>query len=238
MKWANFKSSVLKFMPVDSVRQNATGIIELQTKAAVQHLQRLIPAYRRYGTRYYKPQDGKQIGEAMEFPYPDLSECVMPESAFLVSTFEVDFTGYDQPYEVNDGCIRIRLSDYPWSQRYDLKCGAVQGYFVSFSDDTGTFWAYPAVIDGWRVELNYSAVDASFNDDDETGLGELEADAVADYVKAELRKEIERDMNDAALFMAEWRRKVRNLHALAVERRRQRIGTEKTVARIKDCSCT
>lgn len=219
MIWSAFKTAVENFMPGDAMRQNCADMIELQTRVAVRHLQRLIPFYQEGHITYFAYTDGTLTGSyAMSFVYPDSMVKPRPKELWVVTTVDSD---PDYAYAAGEYCERAYADDYPWKDRWDMRCCPPNKYAVSWDTKGGGFWLFPALEEGYMAELHWDGLYSGWADDDECGMDEDEADAVADYIRSQIRMEVDRDPAAAAAFMTSWRNKVRRLHVDAVRRTNQ-----------------
>jgi|GEM_PF-4462763 len=201
MNWANFKNLVKSLMPGDAMRQNCSAIIDLHTKVGVRHIQRLVPQYQTGHITEFEYADGTLIEPyAMEFNYSSEMVDVRPRELWIVG-------------DESDGlCYRALADDVPWESRFDLKCNTPRKFAVAWNPKGTGFWISPALEEGYKCELHWDGIYSDWGDEDECGLDIDEADAVADYVRSEIRKEVDRDHQAAQAFYASWMAKVRRLH--------------------------
>jgi hypothetical protein len=57
-----------------------------------------------------------------------------------------------------------------------------------------TFFVYPEVTEGWVLSLTWDGLKLDFQDGEETPFTEEAAGAVAEYVKAKIAREVDRDI--------------------------------------------
>lgn len=193
MKWREFKEAVYDLITVDASRIGVEAFIDRQIGLAVGDLQHYIEAYRQGHETTFDVEDATDEGFA--------STVNLPDGIYLREAYHV---------KVGNSCVSRVLSKYPYSNRRDLVCGVVgigcSGGNFQFAIDPGItkMWIYPRLVDGYRVVLVWDGKKFVFDDEDIVPFDLQAALAVAEWVKAKIAREVDRDVKLAASYMADY----------------------------------
>lgn len=224
MTWSDFITAVRTFLPVDAGRFNvgtgATNYIDSMITQAVIEIQSTIEFYRANQETAYQATDLSIEGMASVGTLPD--GC-MPDSAWMV--------------KIGSPCVRQPMWDYDWQNRHDLVCGAcrVRGrqYSISIDPKGQLFYAFPQVDATHQISLYWDGLKTSFSGSDSVPFGEAEALVVADFVKARISREVDKDIALAQSYQATYMAGKRRLLADSKDRGRLKKSNDSPSAASK-----
>jgi hypothetical protein len=219
MIWSAFKTLVDGSLAVERKRLGAQTFIDAQVRIAVGDLQSFIPYYRKGITTTLEEDDLSSDGFA--------SKGSIPRGAAL-----------RELYHVKTGSMWVRrpMVPYEFSLRNDLRAGVLsigtersQFRFVLDKRDGGkTFWVYPRVTEGYAVQIVWDAIigrtNADYLDADEVPFDEPFADAVHEFVKWKLTREVDRNVSLSREYRDGYRLARAKLFAEAEERQRLKVA--------------
>ena len=202
MTWQEFKSEVRVLITVDSDRLNVQDYIDRQIRNAVVDIQSSIPFYRVGNTVTYSLNGTIKDTEPLAIA-ESATEGLLEGDVRILDGYFVDGQfDYDWQDDLSEGadsnseCSRRPLRQWPWSNRFDLVCGATKGYFlISISPQGGKFFIYPQVTASDKVVLYYDGLKKTFANTDEVTFDESVVEAVANFTKAKVSREIDRDLD-------------------------------------------
>lgn len=194
--WGEFCDSVRALMPMENQRlglqdeNGVDGYITRNIRLAVIDLQNYILTYRKNHETIYYPQDFVTEGAA--------SRAVAPPHANLKEFWLI---------KTEDGAENLRypVTGLPYSRRFELINEMVQlpdQHGRICMDETGyTFYIYPAVTDGWVLSVAWDGIGVGnvkldFKSDEQVPFEEDCAEAVADFVKSKVAREVDRNLAD------------------------------------------
>lgn len=181
MTWAEFNTLTRTFLTVDSARQNIQTFINNMIRQVVIDLESFIPLYRAGHSTTLLPADVVPAGYASVGSLPSQSELL---DAFYVQTADAN----------ND---RKPLTPYPWGNRGDLISGNTRisncRYAMAIDPYGKQFTMYPALQEGYQVELFWDGLKLEFVDADTVPFDEPFALATAKFVKAWINSEVDHD---------------------------------------------
>lgn len=187
LTWSQFVALVNGMLTVDSDRSGVETYRLAQIRQGVIQLQTLIDGYRLNHETVYDPSDFVTEGHASRGVKP-------PQSANI----EVS---YCKLVEDSNGVKRTHrhpTKPFDWSERFKLIHGRVavnDGHALVSIDRQGyTFYIYPEVFDGFLVSMHWDGLKLDFKDDEETPFDEAAAGAVAEFVKGQIEREVNRDI--------------------------------------------
>ena len=185
--WGDFVTMVTQLTGLEGQRvgSGVENLRLLYIRQAVMQLQGAIDQYRVNHETVYQPQDFVTEGAASRFVKPPQS---VIRNVFLYKTCTDARTGDAQ-------AVRWDTDPWPWSDRFALVKGTVavnnnrgricidpQGY---------TGYVYPEVFDCWLMSIHWDGLKLEFQDQDETPFDEATAGAVALFVKAHMKTEVQ-----------------------------------------------
>lgn len=209
-KWSEFKALVRSLMPLESQRLGlqdvgtTPGYISLQINQAVIDLQNYIGAYRKNHEDIYLPSDLVTDGEA--------SRGACPPGAIL------------KEFWIYNGVTRARYPahPFPFERRYELINGQVsiddQHARIATDDHGETFWVFPKIEGDLMLAVLWDGMGESggikleFKEDELVPFEEDAAQAVADYVKANLAREVDKNLQDRESYQNSYLTKRKELH--------------------------
>lgn len=218
MTWLSFKQTVNDLLGVERRRLGAQPFIDLKLRFGVGDVQRLIDYYRKGVVTTLDADDMIREGFA--------SKAKMPQGAMLKEMSHV---------KTGNPSVHRPLYPIDWSNRHELVAGYVGigrsgGWFryaLNTSDGARDLYVYPAVTKGYAVRIVWDALvgrgtGIEYSDTDETPLDESVASAVHLYIKMELSREVDRDLQLAREYERSYRQAIASLHSEVQERLRLR----------------
>ncbi len=196
MTWLEFKSAVLKFLTVDSVRMGTVPDLREQLiRQGVIDLQSYVVQMRFPHETPYTVADLTEDGFASVGTLPDQA---IPHDMYYVKDNDI-------PGEVNNECARSPVENYPWENRYDLICGNVPTngchYKIAMSPQAISFYVFPKLAADHHLSLFWEGQRVDFDDATIVPFGERSIMAVAMFVKAGIIREVDRDPALALAYM-------------------------------------
>jgi hypothetical protein len=191
MTWAEFKAAVKVLLTTDANRAGATSYVDALIRLGITDLQHFIKAMRTGFITVYYPEDLDTAGETSFGNMP---------GAVTVTSMYMTKSGHT--------CCRVPYLPYPggWEHRFDLTCqsAGLKDHNWSVFDPFGeTFGVYPALEEGYEVEMVWDGVRLGWDDEDTMPTAytdERVALAVAEFVKARVAREVKNDMNMAGSY--------------------------------------
>lgn len=186
MTWGDFKAQVAKFLTVDNNRGGISDLRENTLRQAVIDIQSLVPQFRLGHETVYTPSDLTEVGYASRGVKPPGSAIrkVIIARAYMV----VDERRVQR--------IECRPHDYRNNESMingDLPVNGDAGFYAI--DRYGyTFMVYPAIKEEMVVSLEWDGVKLDFQDDDWTPFNERMASVAAKLIKAEIARDVEKDI--------------------------------------------
>lgn len=195
--WSEFVAAINALLPIDSNRMGSVpALIALWTRVAVIELQNYIGLYRKGHETLFLASDFTLEGFACR--------AAMPPQAHIQDAF---FVVYDAPcghpptppaQAVKSSCQRYPLSAFDWANRMALVHGKVATNggvaVISIDPQANTFYVYPGIKDCQAVSVFWEGLKVEFQDDDQTPFDEQMTMVVADYVKARISREVDKDL--------------------------------------------
>lgn len=223
MTWLTFKDAVLTLLTVDRNRLGAEDFIQRQIRYAVGDIQRLISYYRQGMRTVYAPSDATVSVDGFA------SIITLPIGSHFREIYYVSQTNTK---------ARRSLREYAFSTRHDLVAGVVNvgalgqwfRYAVDQRDGARSMWIYPAIVSGFQVEfiwdalLGRSVVAPNYPDSTEVPFDEPVQLLVAEWVKAKLAREVDRDLNLSRDYERTYRQGVASLYSEVEERLRMKAA--------------
>ena len=217
MTWLSFRNEVRAVLTVDADRMGVEALIDKQTRAAVLDLLEKVPRYRSGFSTVVQPED--LIAEG------SVSQGALPSGAWMKEAFIL--RSKDHP-ALPTGADVVRhpcLDDIAWEHRFLLING-----LVAVNDDNGRlciapngvdFYVYPRLPDDGEpdaegryhcLQLFYDTDALAFGDNDATPFDERMVLCVADYVKGEIARHVEKNEGMYDSFMKSFALKRRKLY--------------------------
>mgnify|MGYP003650507265 CR=1 FL=1 len=201
MTWQEFKAGVRELLTVDSDRLNIQTFIDRQIRNAAVDIQSNIQFYRKDQQVTYSLngsiKDSEPLADEEKASVGFLEGDMRITDAYLIDASE-DFDWADDlsdSADDNSACASIPLTQYPWSSRYDMICGAAQGLkLISISPKGGDFYVFPKIDSTDKVEIFYDGIKSTFADADVLTFDEPVIEIVADFVKAKISREVDHDL--------------------------------------------
>lgn len=189
MTWLEFNTEVNGFLPLDAQREGAQTYLANLKRAAVIDLQQNIRFYR-YGLEsVYSIDTMVTEGEA--------SRGTLPPQAKVREVYRVvlDDAGVEES--------RLKLEQVPWGDRGYLIQALATG--VALSPFGDLFYVAPAIEANMRVSLLWDGIARTFGDEDTVRFGGTkEAEAVALYLRAELARMVDNDLQASATYRRDY----------------------------------
>lgn len=223
LTWSQFVARVNVHLTVDANRVGAEDFVAASIRIAVTKIQDAIEYYRSGHETTFEFDDATQDGFASTF--------ALPENAYIRQALHVQQT---------ERCVERPLYWYPWTNRRDLVCGVVNitHRFRFTVDPRGQkLTVYPALTAGYAVKLAWDGVKDSFADADVVPFDEECAMVVANFVKARIAMDVERDANRHRFYIAEHVLGVRDLRRKAIARMSETVAVPSQADCVPGCEC-
>ena len=209
MTWAEFNSSVRSLLTVDADRLNVQTFINLMIRQAAIDLQEFIKGFRVGQETIYRHDDFVAEGSASRGTLPP--EAQIQSGSISIIEDEVACT-----------CKRYDLTPYPYESRFDLINNAVclsggSGY-ISIDPWARSFYVFPVMADGSFISVFWDGVKIDFAGAERVPFTEGAVMAAAEFVKAKLSREINRDLSLHDSYMASYESKRTLLYLDAKDR--------------------
>jgi len=244
LTWCEFKDQVYDLMPQDSQRfglvtqpgATPTGqqaYADKLIRLACIDLQLFIPTYRQRHETLYYPQDFVCDGAASVGTLPPQAkiEDVWYFKLDCHRRFVVERWDWERRFEmVHKGIKNLLGTDYVVLTAASLASIELVNRLliasgerkrcalIAVDPNAHTFYLYPALLDGWIFELFWTGIKRKFRENELVPFDELAAAAVADHVRSAFAKEVDRDAQRSADFMADYKVKRLNLFTETKER--------------------
>ena len=180
-------------MPEHNRRHGIQTLIDRLMRAAVADLQRLIP--------YYQTDHVDLVSAATLTARGYCSAGVFPEGE-VNAVRVIKLNGATPDY------ANFReLTELPWASRWDAIAGSL-AYPTSgilIDPRVREYLVLPALTSTEVLEISWLGIKRDFADAEETPFDEDEADAVADYVKARIARQIDNDLQMAGSYENSYR---------------------------------
>jgi hypothetical protein len=200
MKWSEFKTLVLGFMPVEAARVNAGTFVDQHMRQACLIIMGLLPRYQQNQEETYEETDLTVDGLASTGNLPPGAKL---REAYLIRTYTNDEgTTINARHPVE--------AELAWDRRYELVSGQYR-----IPDNNGVmalnpvgaaggqeFYVFPQVLAAsveegktyaYQLVVKYDGKKFDYTDEDDVPFDEPMAGVVADYVLAETTRGIEKD---------------------------------------------
>lgn len=204
--WSGFQAAVRALVPIDYARLGSVpALIDAWTRICIIELQNLIPAYRSNHETIYHASDFVLEGMTCRTTLPPQAKV---KDAYLV-TFDdcnsCNNCNASQPIANSNFCRRFPLTDFNWDNRMALVHGriAVNGgnAYISFDPQSRTFYVYPGIKDCQLVSVFWEGLKINFQPNEQVPFTEQTTQVVADYLKARLSREVDKDLPLAESYM-------------------------------------
>lgn len=200
--WKEFTDQVTGMLTTDADRAGIELYRPAILRQAVIRIQSLIPELRVGHEVIYYPSDLVVEGHA--------SRGVLPPQAAIRDIWLVKL------HQDGRSCFRFQTMQWPWKDRFALVNGKVpinggQSYF-SIDPQGYEFMVFPQVFDCWLISLFYDGQKLDFQDGELTPFTEMMAGAVADYMKSEIKREVDTDLALKRDYMQSFQDKTSLLH--------------------------
>jgi hypothetical protein len=213
--WAEFNTAVRDLLPLDNARLGVQTYIDKLIRQSVIEIQGLIPFYRVGHQTTYLAADFTDNGASSE---ADMDNSMQIQEAILKRVSDDD-----EPITVIH-----ELSPHAWEDRHEMILGSAclndNMPRIAINPYGSQFLVYPkleaAPDDGstWSVILTWDGIKLEFEDADETPFDEPMALCVAEYVRAKIERESNKDLNMHNSYLLSYREKRRELFLNCKER--------------------
>jgi hypothetical protein len=262
MTWLQFKTAVKELLTVDGVRvgvatsptSGGTSYLDRMTQLAVVEVLSHVDYYITKATAKYTTQSGPPSGFLLLGTDGNASTGFLPGGAAALLDQRIE-EAYRLNYETTAAvtatpaataathCNRTPVENYPWANRNDMICanpliqtGATLIAIGSgLSGGTGRacdFYLYPSFDDKEVLEIVYSVADASHADGDTVPYDLPMAEAVAEYCKAKITREVDKDLKLYDSYYSSFRKKRQELYvnSFGRERLKENVSGGSTLA--------
>lgn len=190
--WSEFQAAVRALVPIDYARLGSVpALIDAWIRLCIIELQNFVPQYRAGHETIYHASDFVLEGEACRATLPPQAKLT---DAYLV-VFDTDCT---TGKTLGDFCKRYPLTDFNWENRMALVHGKVAtnggNALISFDRQSRTFYVYPGIKDCQVVSIFWEGKKVNFQPDEQVPFTEQTTLVIADYLKARLSREVDKDL--------------------------------------------
>lgn len=220
MTWEEFVDAVESHLAVEANRRGMETFRLRYIRNAVLDLQRYIRGYRLGNTTVYTATDVEDQGQAQLVALPTGAK---PKACYIYSVDE----------DLNPLCDRYRLRFYPWNNRQDMICGALNFLTwwtaccncesVDLTDDQQMLWTskayvysmgpmgrnfliYPKLTASTRLLLVWDGYKYEWSDEDEINFPEEASEAVAAYVQWKVAQNVDKNIPLSREFKGDYER--------------------------------
>lgn len=203
--WSGFQAAVRALVPIDYARLGSVpALIDLWTRICIIELQNLIPAYRANHETIFHASDFVLEGEACRATLPPQAKV---KDAYLV-VFDNCNSCQTSPTNNTNTCKRFTLIDFDWANRMALVHGRVPSNggraVISFDPQSRTFYVYPGIKDCQVVSVFWEGLKVNFQPNELVPFTEQTTLVIADYLKARLTREVDKDIPMSESYMASY----------------------------------
>lgn len=201
--WSAFKTAVKALLTVDKNRQGLNTVLDEWIKHAVIDIQEAVPYYRQGESVIYSNDGAVRDSEAVTYNgYASVGALTYGadiQDAYIITGSE-DFDcplNAEQCYDENCRLLRMPVTNFDWGNRYDLIAGIpkLAGYGLMAMDRRGLkFVVYPQIGDDKLLEVYYDKVRHDFTDGELVVFDKDFEEAVALFVKANIKREVDKDL--------------------------------------------
>jgi len=191
---------VVDRLGVEGVRKGAATALQRDKfiRDGVIKVQSIIPEFTVNHETLYRPEDLVVEGMASKGIKPPQSAI---NDAYLVKITTTDSDGNEL---ANPAVSRFPLMQVAWADRFALVKGAPcvnDGIGCIAIDPKGyQFYVFPEVFDCWLLSMFWDGLKLDFKEDELTPFTEEMAGTVAHYVRAEIAREISKNMDEYRSF--------------------------------------
>lgn len=208
MNWKEFNDLTRTYLLVDAERKGR-GIqkyIDQLIIAGVKNLQEYISAFRDRNVNVYFENDLTEVTAGRN----SVSKEFNPINAELE---EVIVSGLVS----EDGEERwfLGVQVVPWSNRFLVINGCparTNNYAGKITFGDGRFYLCAPLVDNQKLYIYWKGIKDTYDDDDLVIFDDMTAKAVADYVKAHLNREVDKDVNLYKSYLEMYSKQRQELH--------------------------
>jgi len=250
MTWLQFKTAVKELITVDGVRvgvaspptSGGTSYLDRMTQLATVEVLSHVDYYVTKASAKYTPQAGPPSGYNLLGTDGNASTGFLPGGASNLLDNRI-VEAYRLNYETTAAvtatpsataathCNRTPVENYPWANRNDMICAnpMIQAGATLIAIGPGLsggvgrgcdFYLYPSFDTKEVLEIIYSVSDASHADGDVVPYDLPMAEAVAEYCKAKITREVDKDLKLYDSYYSSFRKKRQELYVNSFGRER------------------
>ncbi|HIA61735.1 MAG TPA: hypothetical protein EYN93_02385 [Planctomycetaceae bacterium] len=224
MTWAEFRTAVKELITVDGVR---VGVATSPTGSGTPYLTRMtrngaaevlshveyysknnITKYNLAGISGHRPlttEGNASLGELPGGARPQEAYRLFYDSAEVAASPPTD----------DEGCNRTPLANYQYTNRNDMICAhpmISKGASLIAIGKAGDFYVYPSLDREEVLEVHWDGFEVSHADADKVPYDEPMAECVAEFVKAKITREVDKDLKLHDSYYASFRKKRQELY--------------------------
>jgi hypothetical protein len=250
MTWLQFKTAVKELLTVDGVRvgvatsptSGGTSYLDRMTQLAVVEVLSHVDYYVTRNTAKYTTLSGPPSGFLALGTDGNASTGFLPGGASALVDRRIE-EAYRLNYETTTAvtaspsataathCNRTPVENYPWANRNDMICAhpliragaTLIAIGPGLSGGTGRacdFYLYPSFDDKEVLEVAYTTSDASHSNGDTVPYDLPMAEAVSEYCKAKITREVDKDLKLHDSYYSSFRKKRQELYINSFGRER------------------
>ena len=224
MTWAEFKTAVKELITVDGVR---VGVATSPTGSGTPYLPRMprngaaevlshveyyskgsVTKYNLAGVSGHQPLTTEGNASLGQLP-----SGAKPQEAYRIFYDSAEEAA--MPSTDDEGCNRTPLSTYKYTNRNDMICAHPamgKGASLIAIGRAGDFYVYPSLDREEVLEVHWDGFAVSHADSDTVPYDEPMAECVADFVKAKITREVDKDLKLHDSYYASFRKKRQELY--------------------------
>lgn len=191
MTWEDFVDKVKENLLDDADRVGTETLVTNLIRSGVIDLQSFIPRLRVGHETIYDPDDLEYQGFSARGSLPDQANV---KDVWLVTT--------------GTPMVRQPLSTYPWEHRHDMVAGDIatlgSSGLIAIDPGSASFFIHPAPLTTQHLSVTYDGMKLEFADSEEVLFDEVDAMAVAAYVRAGLAVPVQNDIRLAEFWKGEY----------------------------------
>lgn len=207
LTWAGFVAAVESNLSLDKDRLSEGDEKDAWIKSCVKEIQELVPAYRSGHQSIYLPADTAPDGFSSRIVLP-------PGTITKINIVKLETLADGETPEEG----RHAVTPVPFSELDNLRHGLADvshgnGY-ICVDPQRYTAWVYPQIKANHMIHIWWNGLKDDFSDDDQVPFDRFVAEAVAYFVRAEMRRGIEEEIQLFTSLEADYRKRRLALHRL------------------------
>jgi hypothetical protein len=211
LTWAQFLTAVDDTLSLDKDRLSEGDEKVGWAKSAVKEIQELIPAYRAGHQSIYLAADTAPDGWGSRLVLPPGS--VKKVNIVVIEKLKDEKTDHESRHAVTP----LEFKELERLRHGQLDVSHGDGYII-VDPQSYTAWVYPQIRANMMVHIWWNGLKDDFNDGDKVPFDRFMAEAVAFYIRAEMRRGIEEEIQLFNAFRGDYLKRRLALHRMQQEK--------------------